>query len=180
MALLFSVVVSKPEHPLQAKRCLREIKLLKMLDRENVIELFQATALNRQIQTERVSAHGSGLQWCWYLYTVYNFEASHQWVIDGDQKKSKPLKSTYFLGMNIQKSDRSFWGDQKGRFAQVLEPPCTVFNEARFHHGGVGNFEMGLSENDRKTMEHPHDLLVHHHFPHQSDSIVVTLCRDCS
>ena len=26
---------------------------------------------------------------------------------------------------------------------------------------------MGLSENDRKTMEHPHDLLVHHHFPHE-------------
>ena len=34
-------------HPLkQAKRCLREIKLLKMLDHENVIELFQATALS--------------------------------------------------------------------------------------------------------------------------------------
>lgn len=71
MALLFSVVVSN-RPALQAKRCLREIKLLKMLDHENVIELFQATALNRQIQTERVSAHGSGLQWCWYLYTVYN------------------------------------------------------------------------------------------------------------
>ena len=125
-------------------------------------------------QLMAVVCNGVGI----YIQYIIWFEASHQWVIDGDQKISKPLKSTYFWGWTSRNLIEAFGVNRRDVLRRFLSLPARSSTRLA-SIVGVGNFEMGLSENDRKTMEHPHDLLVHHHFPHQSDSIV-TLCRDCS
>ena len=139
---LYSILLFSREPFWEAKRCLREIKLLKMLDHENVIELFQALDFHL-IKFSEFALHFHLQKWMrllekWLRLTIDYTPETLTWPLENDGWKT--THSLFgigpFSGGEVKKTSRdSLIGTPPGGTGtgrkpwQVLAPPCTVFNE---------------------------------------------------